>query len=132
MNLQTYLFFGGDCEEAIEFYREVFGAELTYLMRFREGPAELISPGAEEKIFHATLKFGDTNVNMSDTHAGGRTEFGGFALLAHLDDVANAERVFSALASCGEVRMPLQQTFWAARYGIVKDRFGITWKIQVN
>jgi PhnB protein len=131
-SVNPYLFFTGRCEEAIEFYRDVFGAEVAYLMRFKEGPTELVPFGGEEKIFHATLKFGDTNVNMSDTVGAERLDFGGFALLAHLEDIEQAENVFSALASEGDTQMPLQQTFWATRYGIVKDKFGITWKTQVN
>ena len=132
MNVQTYLFFDGCCEEAIQFYREVFGAELTFLMRFKEGPPELAFPGREDKIFHATLMFGETRLNLADVPKAEQSGFSGFALLTHFDDIEVAERVFKALKPGGQVIVPLEQTFWAARYGIVKDRFCVTWKIQVD
>jgi len=132
MDIQTYLFFDGCCEEAIRFYGEVFGAEVEFLMRYKEGPPSLMRPGGEEKIYHATLKFGETTLNMSDALRGEHGEIGGFALLVHFAAVEDAERVFAALAQRGEVRVPLVKTHWARVYGIVKDRFGVTWKIQVN
>ena len=132
MNVQTYLFFDRCCEAAIQFYGEVFGAEVTFMMRFKDGPPVFIVPGAEDKIFHATMKFGETAVNMSDVVGEEQTAFGGFALLAHLTDVEEAERVFLALKIGGHVKVPLEQAFWAKRYGIVTDRFGVMWKIQVN
>ena len=132
MTLQTYLFFPGNCEEAIGFYRKVFGAELVFLMRFKEGPAELNTPGSEEKVFHATLRFGETKLNMADVPSTDNGAFGGFALLTHFDTVEEGERVFQELAKGGGVSLPFEPTFWAARYGIVTDAFGLTWKIQVD
>lgn len=132
MNVQTYLFFDGRCEEAIDLYRDVFGASLEFLIRFKDGPLELAFPGGEEKIFHATLLFGQTRLNMADLPGGERTYFAGFALLTHFDTVDEAGRVFGSLATDGRIKLALEETFWAARYGIVEDRFGITWKIQVD
>jgi len=132
MTVQPYLFFGGRCEEAIEFYREVFGAELTFLMRYKDGPPELVYPGGEEKVFHASVRFGETTLSLADTNPTKKVSFGGFALLAKPGSVEVAEREFIALADGGHVHVPLAETFWAARYGIVADRFGVTWKIQVD
>ncbi len=130
MNLQTYLFFEGNCKEAIEFYEEAFGAIVECLLPYSEGPPELTPVGWSDKVFHATIMFGDSLVNMSDTPADGSPRFGGLALLAHVESIEKAERLFAALEVGGEVRMPLQPTFWAPCYGIVCDRFGITWKVQ--
>lgn len=132
MNIQTYLFFDGCCEEAIELYRDVFGAELLYQMRFREGPASLVTADNEDKIFHATMRFGETVINLSDDLKQERGSFGGFAILAHLDSDAEAEKAFVLLSEGGRVDMPVQEVFWASRYGIVTDRFGVTWKIQAG
>jgi len=132
MNVQTYLFFDGRCEEAIEFYKAVFGADLLYSMRFREGPPNLVTAENEEKIFHATMRFGETVINLSDDLKQERGSFGGFAILAHLDNDASAEEAFESLQEGGRVGMPIQEVFWASRYGIVTDRFGVTWKIQAG
>ena len=99
-------------------------------MRFKEGPGAEAQPGEAEKVYHATMKIGDALLNLSDDLRKERGDFGGFALLAHLDSDDEAERVFAALLSGGHQIMPVQQTFWASRYGIVTDRFGITWKVQ--
>src|SRR5580700_4762087 len=132
MTVQTYLFFDGRCEEAIEFYRDVFGAELTFLMRYKEGPPQLVYPGGEDKVFHASVRFGETTLSLADTDPAKQVYFGGFALLAKPGTVDDAERVFAAIADGGQVHLPLAETFWAARYGIVTDRFGVAWKIQVD
>jgi PhnB protein len=132
MTVHTYLFFDGSCEEAIRFYGEAFGAELEYLMRFKEGPAELQVPGWEEKVLHARVSFGESALDMSDARPGEQAAFSGFALIMHLDQIERAEEVFAALGMGGQVLLPLAPTFWARRYGIVKDRFGVTWKVQVS
>jgi len=131
MNAQTYLFFDGCCEEAIEFYVEVFGAELKFLLRYQDGPKELMPAGWENRVFHATLALGETMLNLSDAAENG-SRFASFALLVHVDTAEIAERVFELLRANGDVKVPLAPNFWALRYGIVKDRFGITWKIQAN
>lgn len=130
MNVQTYLFFDGECETALDFYCGALGAEVICLVRYKDGPAELMPPGGEVKIFHATMRIGDTLINCSDDLRHERGRFGGFVLLAHLDGDEAAEEVFHALSDGGKVEMALQKTFWASRYGIVTDRFGVTWKVQ--
>jgi PhnB protein len=130
MNVQTYLFFDGRCEEAIAFYQQVLRAKVTFLMRFKDGPPGFAPDGWGEKVYHATLRIGQTMVNMSDDPSSERSRFAGFALLAHADDDAEAERIFAGLRERGDVRMELRPTMWASRYGIVSDRFGVTWKVQ--
>ncbi len=93
MNVQTYLSFNGRCEEAIGFYRDVLGANLTYLMRYTDAPRQLIpASAAKRKSFHATITIGETALNMSDATRGETSHFGGFALLVHLDTVESAEK----------------------------------------
>ncbi|MCK9988747.1 MAG: PhnB protein [Azoarcus sp.] len=134
MQVQPYLFFDGRCDEAIAFYREVLGAEVTMLMRFRESPDPpppgTLPPGFEEKVMHANLSFGDTQVMVSDGPCTGQPGFQGFALTASLSDVGEVERVFGALAEGGQVQMPLEKTFWSPRFGMLTDRFGVSWMVM--
>ncbi len=130
MTVQTYLFYSGRCEEAVRLYEEVFPAEVLFLVRYKDGPPELMPEGGENLIFHATLRIGDTVLNCSDSFDA--TGFSGFALLTHVDTIAKAKRIFTSLKEGGRVRVPLAGSPWAARYGIVEDRFGIVWKLQVD
>lgn len=136
MQVQPYLFFDGRCDEAIAFYREVLGAEVTMLMRFRESPDPpppgSLPPGFEEKVMHANLSFGDTQVMVSDGPCTGQPGFQGFALTASLSDVGEVERVFGALAEGGHVQMPLEKTFWSPRFGMLTDRFGVSWMVMAS
>lgn len=132
MQVQPYLFFDGRCEEAIEFYRRTLGAEATALMRYKESPTpDMIPPGAEDKVMHANLRFGDTSVMASDGHCLGQPNFQGFALSLTAANDAEAERLFAALAEGGKVQMPLDKTFFASRFGMAADRFGVPWMVIV-
>ena len=132
MQVGPYLFFNGRCDEALEFYRSALGAEVTHVMRFKESPEPDACPaGAEEKVMHANLRIGDTTVMVSDGYCEGKPEFHGFSLLISLDDGAEAERLFTALTNGGEVQRPLAKTFWSPRFGMVNDRFGVSWIINV-
>ncbi len=135
MQIQPYLFFDGRCEEAIAFYRSALGAEVTMLMRFKDGPEPhgqgMIPPGAEDKVMHASLRIGDTTVLASDGRCLGRPSFQGFSLSLTAADDAEAERLFTSLADGGQVQMPLAKTFFSSRFGMVADRFGVAWMIYV-
>ncbi|MEW6519810.1 MAG: VOC family protein [Thermodesulfobacteriota bacterium] len=132
MQLETYLFFEGRCEEALEFYRGTLGAEVTALMRYRESPdPEMFRPGMEKKIMHANLRIGDTTLMASDGDCGGRAAFQGFSLTLTLTDEEEARRLFAALADGGQVQMPLAKTFWSPLFGMVADRFGVSWMINL-
>ena len=130
MQIQPYLFFDGRCDEAIEFYRRTLGAELTMLMRFKDGP-EPRSHGSEDKVMHANLRIGETTVLVSDGRCLGRPSFQGFALSLTVPDESEAERLFAALSEGGQVQMPLTKTFFSPRFGMVGDRFGVSWMIYV-
>ncbi len=133
MQLQPYLFFEGRCDEAIAFYRDALGAEVTMLMRYKENPVPgTTRPGMEDKVMHASIRIGETVVLVSDGHCAGQPGFQGFALSLIVKDEAEAERVFAALSDGGQVRMPLAQTFFSPRFGMVADRFGVLWMVLVT
>ena len=138
MQVQAYLFFNGRCEEALEFYRQALGAELLMLMRYQDSPDPLppgmVPAGAENKIMHACLRIGATEVMASDDVCSGQrqaTGFQGFSLSLAVASEAEADRLFSALADGGQVQMPLEKTFWSPRFGMLVDRFGVSWMINV-
>ena len=136
MQVQPYLFFDGRCEEALDFYARAVGAKVEMLMRFKESPDPhppgMLPPGAENKVLHATLRIGDTQVMASDGCAQGTPKFEGFSLSINAKDEAEADRMFNALSNGGEVRMPLGKTFFAKRFGMVADRFGVGWMVIVQ
>ena len=135
MQVQPYLFFDGRCEEALEFYRKAVGAEITMLMRFKESPdpipADMVPPGSDDKVMHASFTIGESTLMASDGHAKGETAFKGFSLSLTAADETEAQRLFTALGEGGQVQMPLGKTFWSPAFGMVADRFGISWMVQV-
>ena len=136
MDVQTTLNFYGRTEEAIAFYGRVIGAETLFMMRFSDRPgASPPEKGLEKKIFHATFRIGATEVMASDcgceSPAPGRM-FSGFSLALRLESPEKAKRVFSALGEGGRIEIPLTETFFTELYGIVVDRFGISWKIMLE
>lgn len=135
MQIHPYLFFDGRCEEAIEFYRQALGAEVTMLMRFKDSPEPpqpgMMPPGSDEKVMHASLRIGDATVMASDGRCLGQPNFQGFALSITAPDDAQAERLFAALGEGGQVQMPMSKTFFSSRFGMVADRFGVGWMVIV-
>jgi PhnB protein len=135
MQVQPYLFFDGRCEEALDFYRRALGAEVEMLMRFKDNPEPpqpgMVAPGTEDKVMHATFRVGEARVMASDGHCQGKPSFQGFALSLTAGDDAEAQRRFTALAEGGQVQMPLTKTFFASSFGMVADRFGVTWMVYV-
>jgi PhnB protein len=135
MLVQPYLVFDGRCEEAIEFYRRALGAEVIMLMRHRDSPEPappgMVPPGSEDKVMHASLRIGETTVMASDGRSQGQPIFKGFSLSITASNEAEADRVFAALGDGGEVQMPLGKTFFSPRFGMVADRFGVSWMVNV-
>jgi len=132
MKLEPYLFFEGRCDEAISFYQKAIGAEVTALMRYREGPGQgSYPPGSEEKVMHANLRIGEVTVMLSDGFCAGQPEFQGFSLCLLPADQAKARQMFESLADGGEVQMQLTETFYSPLFGMVRDRFGLSWMIMV-
>ena len=135
MRIEPYLFFDGRCEEAIEFYRKAIGAEVTMLKRFKDSPepnSEMTPPNADNKIMHATLRVGDSNVLVSDGYCLGKPSFQGFSLSLVAADDAEAERRFAALGEGGTVNQPLIKTFFASRFGMLADKFGVQWMVLTD
>jgi PhnB protein len=136
MYVQPYLFFDGRCEEAVEFYRGALGATDVNLMRFKDSPepppADKVAPGSGNKIMHASFRIGETTVMASDGYSKGKPMFQGFSLSISVPDEATAERLFAALGSGGQVQMPLGKTFFSPRFGMVADRFGVSWMVIVE
>jgi PhnB protein len=136
MQVQPYLFFQGRCEEALEFYARVIGAKLTGLMRYKDSPEPpppgMLPPGSENKVMHAAFTVGDSTLMASDGHVSGQPAFKDFSLSIQAADAAAATRMFDALAEGGQVRMPLGKTFFASSFGMVTDRFGLSWMVIVQ
>jgi len=133
MQVQPYLFFEGRCDEALDFYRKTLGAEVVTLLRFRESPQPgMVTPGTEDRVMHAVLRVGDATVMASDGRCAGQPRFEGFSLSITLKDETPANKMFAALSEGGHVVMPLEKTFWSPRFGMVTDRFGVTWMINVS
>jgi PhnB protein len=136
MPVTPYLFFDGRCEEAIEFYKKTLGAEVETIMRFNESPEppppDKVPPGSENKVMHSCFRVGGAAVMASDGHCQGKPKFEGFSLTVDAKDEAEADRMFGALAEGGQVQMPLGKTFFAKRFGMVADRFGVGWMIIVQ
>jgi PhnB protein len=135
MQVLPYLNFDGRCEEAVEFYRRALGAEVTALIRFKDSPEPpapgMLPPGAENKVMHASFRIGETIVMASDCHSAGQPSFKGFSLSLTVASDAEAQKRFTALADGGQVQMPLNKTFFASSFGIVADRFGVSWMVYV-
>lgn len=136
MQVQPYLFFEGRAEEAAEFYGKTLGAKVVMMMRFKDSPAPpdescAPPPGSENKILHMALQVGDTLVMGSDGMCKGPAEFKGVALSISAADDAEAERLFAALGDGGQVLAPMTPTFFSSRFGMVADRFGVTWMVVV-
>lgn len=131
--VQPYLFFGGRCEEAVDFYRKTLNAEVAMLVRFKEAPEPQreMPECFEDKIMHASLKIGDTMLMASDGRCDGQANFEGFSLSITVSNEAEANRVFGALSEGGLVTMALEKTFWAPKFGMLTDRFGVGWMVSV-
>ena len=133
MKVQAYISFGGRCEEALEFYKKSVAAEVTSLMRWKESPEkDMKGPlGYEEKIMNAAFRIGETRL-MADDGMGEKTaEFKGMTLVIEVDDDAQAKRIFTALGEGGKVTMPLAKTFWTSSFGMLTDKFGVPWMVNV-
>jgi PhnB protein len=135
MHIQPYLYFDGRCDDAINFYREALGAEVLMLMRFGEAPEGEGCTGPvppADKVMHACLQIGNSQVLVSDGFAAGNPEFKGVSLSLNADDDAHARVLFDALAQGGKVQMALAESFFATSFGMLTDRFGVGWIIVVS
>ncbi len=132
MKVQSYLCFEGRTEEALKFYEQAIGAKVDMLMRFKEAPEGTCTPGTEDKIMHAAFHVGDTQIMASDGRMQSPAKFSGISLALSAKDEAEAKKLFDGLADGGQVHMPLTKTFFSPSFGMVGDRFGITWMVMAE
>ena len=136
MQVQPYLFFEGRCEEAVEYYKHVLGAEVMMLMRYKDSPEPCdpgkLPPGSGNKVMHASLRIGESVIMASDGLCQGKPGFQGFSLSLSVRTEAEARRLFGALEDGGQVQMPLAKTFYSPLFGMVNDRFGVGWMVIVE
>ena len=130
MQLRPYLFFNGRCEEALHFYRDTLGAEITALMRYKESPMPPpnMQPGMEDRIMHAEFRIGESFAMASDG-CDDVPPFAGFSLSIEARDADDAEQLFNAMVKGGKVEMPMSETFFSPRFGMLTDRFGVGWMV---
>lgn len=126
-----YLNFKGDCKAAIDFYARTFGGKIEFVQTFGESPADAQPAGmSKDQIMHARLNIGGNVVMASDTPPDKYQVPQGIQLSINVDGATDADRIFKALAEGGSVSMPIQETFWAERFGMCVDRFGIPWMVN--
>lgn len=131
MQVTPYLMFNGNCEAAFTYYQKVLGGEIEKMMPHEGSPAAAsVPPDWQKKIMHARLAVGDFVLMGSDSPPSFHEPMKGFSVSLGIEAPAEAERIFNALADNGTVRMPLEKTFWAERFGMLTDQFGTPWMIN--
>jgi PhnB protein len=132
MKIEPYLFFDGTCEEALNFYKRVLGAEVQ-LMRYKEAPDKpppgMVPAGWDDKVMHANVRVGDAVFMASDGKSKGGPNFNGFGISISVDDAAKGKKIFEGLGEGGQVVMPLGKTFFSPLFGMVTDRYGVLWMV---
>jgi PhnB protein len=135
MLIEPYLMFNGRCEEAIDLYTKALGAQLTFKMKYSEAPEPCpegsIPADWNDKIMHASMNVGETRIMMSDGNSTEPPQFKGISLSVTVKNEAEAERVFAGLGAGGSMVMPLGETFFSSRFGMVNDKFGVSWMVIV-
>jgi PhnB protein len=132
MHIQPYLSFEGRCQEALDFYKEAVGAKVEAVMHFSDAPPEMkaqMSADSMNKVMHSAFQIGDTTVMASDGRCTGKAAFSGVSLTLNADSDAEAEKLFGALGKGGQVTMPMSETFFANRFGMCADKFGVAWMV---
>jgi len=143
MHTQIYLFFDGRTEEALDFYKKTLGIEVGMLMRFKDNPDFKDNPNAANDpgcapngnpnaVMHSAFTLGGQNIMASDGYAKGNPEFKGFSLTLAVKSEAEADKLFAALSDGGKVEMPLGKTFFSPRFGVLQDKFGVSWMVMVE
>lgn len=135
MQIENYLFFGGNGEEALNFYQQALGGKTTMLARYAESPMDNGELPADwkNKVMHATFEADGARFMVSDTPPGQPApSYGGFSMSVYTDDKAKAERIFKALAAGGKVTMPFEPPFWGGTFGMLTDKFGVPWMVSCD
>jgi PhnB protein len=133
MQCNPYLLFNGNCEEAFKVYEKVLGGKIIAMAKVSDTPAaEQHSPDFRDKIMHARMTFGNNTLMASDAPTQHFEAAKGMQVSLNVDTPAEAERIFKALSEGGNVKMPIQETFWAQRFGMLTDRFGTPWMVNCD
>lgn len=131
MKLSTHLGFNGNCNEAMNFYATTFGGAINFTMTWAESPmCDQVGPEFQDKIMHQSLTVGGTLLMGADAPPGRFQTAQGIVVSIAVDTPEDADRVFAALSEGGSITMPIQETFWARRFGMCTDRFGIPWMVN--
>jgi PhnB protein len=136
--VNPYLLFNGNCEEAFLFYKSVFGGEFPYIGRFKEAPAEdgggELSEEDGNRVMHVSLAIGNTTLMGSDSHPKyGDVVFGSnFQISINVESTEEADRIFNSMSEGGKVYMPMDKTFWGSYFGMLQDKFGISWMVNFD
>lgn len=135
MKIEPYLNFNGRCDEAVEFYKKALGAEVLMRSAFKDAPdpemLKQMPPGTGDKVMHVTMKIGDSIVMASDGKCAGAPTFEGISLSLAPSSLQEAEKLFAGLSQGGQVLMPLTKTFWSPGFGMLSDKFGVHWMVNV-
>ena len=130
MNVQPYLSFEGRAQEAMDFYKTAIGAKVDVVMLFKDAPPDMqANMPNKDKIMHSAFHVGDTQIMATDGQCSGKSEFSGITLTLTAGSNGEAEKLFNALSQGGKVNMPLSETFFAHRFGMVADKFGVGWMV---
>ena len=131
MKIKPYLSFDGECQAALKFYARCLGGTIVYSMTYGQSPmATQVPPEWGAKIYHATLSVGDQTLGAADAPPGAYRNPQGLSLTLELDEPTEADRLFGMLSEGGTVQMPIQETHWAQRFGVLTDQFGTPWIIN--
>ena len=131
MKCDMYLSFDGNCEEAMNFYKDVFDGKFTVTMRYSDGPPEYLQPGIDNKIMHQTLVFGDgCEIKASDNFHLKLNKGNNFHVSIYTNDENQAISYFNGLAASSEITMPFDEVFWGGKFGSCIDKFGIQWMVS--
>ncbi len=133
MKMDPYLFFNGRCEEALAFYEQCLSGTTVFRMHYGDAPdGQQGDPAMRDKIMHASFEFAGGRIMVSDAPPDRYRKPQGSSLAILADSVTEAERIFTALGEGGTIHMPLQETFWADRFGMLSDRFDIEWMVSAS
>ena len=136
MQVTPYLFFDGQCAEAINFYKDAVGADIIFMMQYKDAPEGLPegmnSPELHNRVMHATFKLGDSEIMTADAPPGNHSGHRGFSLSITVADEAQAKKIFTAMSTGGQVKMPLAPTFFSPCFGTLEDKFGVEWMVYVE
>ena len=136
MHTIPYLFFEGRCEEALKFYEQALGARIGMVMKYQDSPDKppegMLPPNSGDKVMHAEMQVGQSRVFCSDGGCTGRSTSGDFSLALSVKTAAEVDQFYNALAEGGTITMPLGQTFFSPRFGMLTDKFGVAWMVIVE